>query len=67
VQAIVADSVKLRRLTLLVDGQVLGEFTVSPARAFWRLQPGAHTVTARAVDEQGQTFESDPVRIVVTQ
>jgi 1A family penicillin-binding protein len=67
VQAIAADSVKLRRLTLLVDGQSIGEFTASPARAFWRLQPGAHTVTARAVDEQGQTFESDPVRIVVTQ
>jgi hypothetical protein len=67
VQAIAADGVTLRRLTLLVDGRSIGEFTVSPARAFWRLQPGAHTITARLVDEQGRTFESDPVRIVVTQ
>ena len=67
VQAIAADGVTLRSLTLLVDGQPIGEFTVSPARAFWRLRPGAHTLTARLVDEQGRTFESDPVRIVVTQ
>ncbi len=67
VQAIAADGVTLRSLTLLVDGQSIGEFTVSPARAFWRLRPGAHTITARLVDEQGQTFESDPVRIAVTQ
>ncbi len=67
VQAIVADGVKWRTLTLLVDGQSIGEFTVSPARAFWQLQLGAHTITARLVDEQGQTFESEPVRIVVTQ
>ena len=67
VQAIAADGVTLRSLTLLVDGQPIGEFTGSPARAFWRLRPGAHTITARLVDEQGKMFESDPVRIVVTQ
>ena len=67
VQAIAADGVTLRSLTLLVDGQPIGEFTGSPARAFWRLRPGAHTITARLVDKQGRTFESDPVRIVVTQ
>ena len=67
VQAIVADGMKLRTLTLLVDGQAIGEFTTSPARAFWQLQLGAHTITAKAIDEQGQTFESEPVRIVVTQ
>jgi Penicillin-Binding Protein C-terminus Family len=67
VQAIVADGVKLRTLKLLVDGQSIGEFTASPARTFWQLQLGAHTLTARIVDEQGQMFESEPVRIVVTQ
>ena len=67
VQAIAADGVKVRTLTLLVDGQSIGEFTTSPARTFWRLQPGGHTITARLVDEQGQAFESEPVRILVTQ
>ena len=67
VQAIVADGVKLRSLTLLVDGQAIGEFTTSPARTFWQLQLGAHVISARMVDEQGQTFESEPVRIVVRQ
>ena len=66
-QAIVADGVKLRTLTLLVDGQSIGEFTASPARAFWQLRLGAHTIAARLIDDQGQTFESEPVRIVVTQ
>jgi hypothetical protein len=67
VQAIVADGVKWTRLTLLVDGQSIGEFTTSPARAFWQLQPGAHIITARLIDAQGQTVDSDPARIVVTQ
>ncbi len=67
VQAIAADDVKLRTLTLLVDGQSIGEFTASPARAFWQLQLGAHTITAKMIDEQGRAFESEPVRIVVTQ
>jgi 1A family penicillin-binding protein len=67
VQAIVADGVRLHTLTLLVDGQSIGEFTASPARTFWQLRLGAHTITAKIVDEQGQTFESEPVRIVVTQ
>jgi hypothetical protein len=67
VQAIVADGLKLRTLTLLVDGQAIGEFSASPARAFWQLQPGAHTITARLVDEQGQTHNSAPVVITVLQ
>jgi membrane carboxypeptidase/penicillin-binding protein PbpC len=67
VQAIVADGVKLRTLTLLVDGQSIGEFTTSPARAFWQLRPGTHTITAKMIDDQGQAFESEPVRITVTQ
>jgi 1A family penicillin-binding protein len=67
VQAIVADGIKLRTLTLLVDGQSIGEFTTSPVRAFWQLQLGTHTITAKMIDEQGQTFESEAVRIVVTQ
>jgi 1A family penicillin-binding protein len=67
VQAMVADGVQLRMLTLLVDGQSIGEFTTSPARTFWQLQLGAHTIAARIVDEQGHTFESEAVRIIVTQ
>ena len=67
VQAIVADGVKLRSLTLLVDGQSIGEFTASPARAFWQLQLGVHTITAKMIDDHDQSFESEPVRIVVTQ
>ncbi len=66
VQAIVADGVRLARLTLFVDGQSIGEFTTSPARTWWMLQPGTHTIMARAVDDQAKTYESTAVRIVVT-
>jgi hypothetical protein len=31
------------------------------------LQLGAHMISARLVDEQGHTFESEAVRIMVTQ
>ena len=67
VQAIVADGVKLARLTLFVDEQAIGEFTTSPARAFWMLQPGVHVILAQAIDEQGTVHESEAVRVTVTQ
>jgi membrane carboxypeptidase/penicillin-binding protein PbpC len=67
VQAIVADGVKLARLTLFVDGQPIGEFTTSPARTFWQLQLGTHIISAQAIDVQGEVHESEAVRIVVTQ
>jgi 1A family penicillin-binding protein len=66
VQAIVGDGARFTRLTLFVDGHVIGEFTTSPARTFWQLQPGAHTFTAQISDEQGQVIESAPVQITVT-
>jgi membrane carboxypeptidase/penicillin-binding protein PbpC len=67
VQAIVGDGVRWKQMTLFVDGQSIGEFTVSPARTFWQLQPGTHTITARIVDDRGRAFDSEPVRISVTQ
>jgi membrane peptidoglycan carboxypeptidase len=67
VQAIVADGVKLTRLTLFVDGQAIGEFTTSPTRAFWMLQPGTHVISAQAIDGQGIVHESEAVRVTVTQ
>ncbi len=67
VQAIVADNVRLQRLMIYVDDRLIGEFTASPARAWWTLQLGTHTIKAQAVDDQGQVTDSAPISIVVTQ
>ena len=67
IQAIVADGIHITRLTLYVDDHAIDEFTTSPARAWWTLQLGAHTITAKAIDDQGQTLDGEPVRITVTQ
>ncbi len=67
VQAIVADNVRLKQLMIYVDERLIGTFTASPARAWWPLQLGTHTIKAQVVDDQGQTTESAPVSIVVTQ
>ena len=67
VQAIAGDGVRFTRLTLFVDGRIIGEFTTSPARTFWQLQPGAHVITAQISDAQGQLVNSAPVLITVTQ
>ena len=66
VQALAADGVQVRRLLIYVDDRLLEEFTASPARAWWRLELGTHTLTAQVVDEAGQVVESEPVRISVT-
>ena len=67
VQAIVADNVRWKSMTIYVDSQPIGVFTSSPARTFWTLQPGAHTITARVIDEQGQSLTSEPITVLVTQ
>jgi len=67
VQAIAADGVRFTRLMIYVDDQLIGEFTSSPARTWWTLQLGAHTITVKAIDDQGKMIEGEPVRIEVTQ
>jgi 1A family penicillin-binding protein len=67
VQAIVADNIRLQRLMIYVDDRLIGEFTSSPARAWWTLQLGTHTIKAQVVDDQGKIIESTSVSIVVTQ
>jgi 1A family penicillin-binding protein len=67
VQAIAADGVHITRLTIFVDGQAIDQFTSVPARTFWTLRLGSHTITVTAIDDQGQTLQGDPVHIEVTQ
>ena len=67
VQAIVGDGVSFARLTLLVDGQSIGEFAASPARTWWTLQLGSHTITAQVIDEHGRPLESEAITVLVTQ
>lgn len=67
VQAIVADNVRLKQLMIYVDERLIGTFTSSPARAWWTLELGTHTIKAQVVDDQGQVTDSAPVSIVVTQ
>ena len=66
VQAIVADGVSFQVLRILIDDRVIGAFTASPARAWWTLELGTHTITAQVVDAQGRVIESKPIRIEVT-
>jgi hypothetical protein len=49
-----------------VDNQPISEFTSSPARTFWTLRPGSHTITAKVIDEQGASLESEAIRVLVT-
>jgi hypothetical protein len=67
VQAIAADGVRFTRMMIYVDDQLIGEFTSSPARTWWTLQLGSHTITVKAIDDQGKLIEGEPVRIEVTQ
>jgi 1A family penicillin-binding protein len=67
VQAIAADGVHITRLTIFVDGQAIEQFTSVPARTFWTLKLGSHTITVTAIDDQGNRLEGEPIHIEVTQ
>ena len=67
VQVIAADGVHVARVTILVDGEMIGEFTAVPVRTFWTLRLGSHTITVTAIDDQGNRLEGEPIHIEVTQ
>jgi hypothetical protein len=64
----VAGGTTLLRIDLMVDQELVGSQTRSPAQAFWTstlADDGPHTVTAHAVDEAGGSTVSAPVSITV--
>ncbi|HET7376931.1 MAG TPA: hypothetical protein VFK30_09500, partial [Anaerolineae bacterium] len=61
------DGVHIARVTILIDGQAIDQFTSVPARTFWTLKLGSHTITVTAIDDQGNTLHGDPIHIEVTQ
>jgi 1A family penicillin-binding protein len=55
----------ITEVTLYVDTAPLQQFRVPPYRAYWALQPGEHTFTARGRTADGRIVESEPLRILV--
>jgi hypothetical protein len=67
VSAQVGNMIQLATWALWVDGQVIATFSDphTPARAWWTLEPGTHTFTARGVDRDGREWISSAVTITV--
>lgn len=58
-------AVRLRQVTLMIDGQPIGTFSGLPYRALWQLNIGAHQLKAVGIDNAGRTVESAPVNFSV--
>lgn len=56
---------KLRHVTLLVDGMPVGAFTTVPYRALWKLAVGQHTAQAIGITTDGAQVTSDVVAFMV--
>jgi hypothetical protein len=54
-----------REVTFLVNGQQVGRAARLPFETWWTLQPGAHFVTAVALDADGQQISSEGIWIEV--
>ena len=54
-----------REVTFLVNGQPVGRATHLPFETWWTLQPGAHHISAVAVDADGQQVTSEEIWIEV--
>jgi membrane peptidoglycan carboxypeptidase len=52
-------------VTFLVNGQAAGRATRLPFEAWWTLEPGAHHITAVALDADGQRISSEGIWIEV--
>jgi 1A family penicillin-binding protein len=67
IQVIAADGVRVTRVAIMIDGEFIDEFTAVPARMFWPLKLGSHTITVTAIDDQGNTLQGQPIHIEVVQ
>jgi membrane peptidoglycan carboxypeptidase len=54
-----------REVTFLVNGQQVGRAARLPFETWWTLQPGAHHITAVALDADGQQISSEGIWIEV--
>jgi len=56
----------IRRVEFLLNGEKFGESTEAPYTMEWLgSQPGTYSLTARAIDDRGQSTTSDPVQVVL--
>jgi membrane carboxypeptidase/penicillin-binding protein PbpC len=60
-------SLRLAQVTLLLDGQPIGKFTMLPYRALWQLRAGEHTAQAVGVTADGAKVTSELVHFTVMQ
>jgi membrane peptidoglycan carboxypeptidase len=61
----VTASAPLSSVTFVLDGQPLGSVAEAPFEWWWRLEPGAHTLTAEGVLASGERVTSGVVEFVV--
>lgn len=57
----------VREVTLLIDGNAIGNFSSVPYRALWKLEAGEHTAQAIGMMADGTRVESDVVRFRVVE
>ncbi len=56
----------VRKLSLTVDGQIVGTFSGPPYSTDWILQPGVHDIAVVGWDSSGRRMNGQSVRITVT-
>ncbi|HWQ84686.1 MAG TPA: Ig-like domain-containing protein, partial [Anaerolineales bacterium] len=53
IQADIEDNLRVARVRVLIDDQVLSQLDQPPYSTVWKTQPGEHTLTIEAMDEAG--------------
>ncbi len=64
-EIIARDSIHTERLAILIDGKPIATINGPPYRAFWKLEPGQHTISVESHDAQGQVVVGEVVSVVV--
>ena len=67
VSARLNQALKLKQVTLLIDGNAIGNFSSVPYRALWRLSAGEHTAQAIGIATDGTQVESELARFRVVE
>jgi hypothetical protein len=64
-EIIARDGIHTERLAILIDGKPIATINGPPYRAFWKLEPGQHTISVESHDAQGRVVVGEVVSVVV--
>jgi hypothetical protein len=66
IEARAGGQTSITKVTIYVDDQPLGSFSVPPYQLWWILEPGEHLIRAEGEIAAGENVTSEPITVIVS-